>query len=156
MQGRRSTRSEPLDHLRRDLHNSTYHLPTGRSGLFPPLSGIRFAGLPLGIISLSYRFHIVFITHSPQKAKKIPLVFRCPTTCLCLHNIVFSFALLSLCPWSSFCCWSSVVFLVLVQLPVLFFCAAILFPLLPTKNRATTLLDLPREPSCINSCHAQP
>ena len=110
-----------MDHLRRDLHNSTYHLPTGRSGLFPPLSGIRFAGLPLGIISLSYRFHIVFITHSPQKAKKIPLVFRCPTTCLCLHNIVFSFALLSLCPWSSFCCWSSVVFLVLVQLPVLFF-----------------------------------
>ena len=33
LQGRWYARSEPLDHLRRDLHNSTYHLPTKRSGL---------------------------------------------------------------------------------------------------------------------------
>jgi hypothetical protein len=33
LQGSRFARSESLDHLHHDLHNSTYHLPTVRSGL---------------------------------------------------------------------------------------------------------------------------
>jgi hypothetical protein len=89
------------------------------------------------IVRFTARFYhilpLVFIlcsspTVHKKKAKNNSLIFRCPTTTLCLCNTVFSFALLSLYPWSSFCCWSRVVFLVLVQSSTLCFCAVIPFP----------------------------
>jgi hypothetical protein len=88
-----------LRHQRRDLHQLTYPVPLGRSGLILLSSGIRF-WVPVRYTCVSFSLVPVFIPRSTEKAKKKIHIFHYPIT-LRAANFV-SVTLLSMCPsWLS-------------------------------------------------------